>query len=203
MRLILILCIFAGGVCFTASCTPDGGEIARDFLDGLQGGNCDEICQQARETLREWASGTYYEDEEVNCSDPILSRVEPLPSGNYPEDLITPEGYYSRCPSGKEFYHADGTITAILTDTSTEGYFQIERVWEACGTGSRPPEITGSWVVTDNQLCIRFNNFPGFVVCGPYTQMDQGSTIELKYIQYGEVMQTLEIQQENCYLEQE
>ena len=52
---------------------------------------------------------------EVDCSSPLFTRTEPLPSGTHPEGRITTGNNYWGCDGSREYYHADGTFTGRLS----------------------------------------------------------------------------------------
>ena len=144
---------------------------------------------------------------EINCSSPVFTRTEPLPSGTHPEGWITTGNNYWDCDGSKEYYHADGTLTGRFTDTSTEEYKLLLAFWRACRVGTRPPEVAGNWVVVDDNICIRFDITPGIIACGGIISEPDGRSAttggDLEVIQYGRVIDSDYAESDTCYLEQE
>ena len=146
---------------------------------------------------------------EVDCSAPVLTHTEPLPSGTHPEGWITTGNNYWDCDGSKEYYHADGTFTGRFTDTSFEGYNELLTIWRACRVGTRLPEVAGSWVVKNDEdvVCVRFDITPGIIACGDIISEPDGnsSTVggDLEVIQYGQVVDSSYEEADTCYLEEE
>ena len=187
--IVVFLCLPLTG------CGPDGEQLARDFLEGLDSYLYDD------------SYGDFGEDD-VDCSDPILTRTEPLPSGTHPDGWITTRNNYWDCDGSKEYYHADGTFSGRFTDTSFEGYNEFLTVWRACRVGTRLPEVTGDWVVVnDNILCVRFDTTPGVIACSDIVSEPDGNSAatggDIEVIQYGRVIASDYQGADTCYLEQE
>ena len=144
---------------------------------------------------------------EIDCSSPVFTRTEPLPSGIHPEGWITTGNNYWDCDGSREYYHADGTFTGRFTDTDTEEYDFLVDFWRACRAGTRLPGAAGSWVVVDDKMCLRFDIIPGIIICGDIFSEPDGRSAttggDLEVIQYGRVIDSFYAGSDTCYLEQE
>ena len=120
--------------------------------------------------LASCGSGGENPDIEVDCSDPVFTRTEPLPPGTHPEGWVTTGNNYWDCDGEKQYYNADGTYTGRLNDafTRTEEYDLLLTIWRTCRAGLRPPEVSGNWIVVDDTICIRDDASPGFIGCIHY-----------------------------------
>lgn len=108
---------------------------------------------------------TVLTEDEIDCSHPLFTSEEPLPKGSHPEELVL-EGYYWDCQDSREYFHADGSVSAI----AERDYEAEHGFWSVCMIGTEPPEVKGVWVVTqDGQLCARTDTLPGIVVCVDYS----------------------------------
>lgn len=145
---------------------------------------------------------------ELDCSDPVFSRTEPLPSGTHPEGWVTTGSSYWVCDGGREYYHADGTVTGEVTDTFLEELNPLlVAFWNACRVGTRPPELSGNWVVADEALCVRFDITPGIIICADIISEPDGNSVtrggDVRTIQYGQVIESAYEEADTCYLEGE
>lgn len=234
MRTILSLFVV---LLFVVGCTPDGGDIARDFVEGLgdaledefededdekcvEGEDCyeidldlvDEGCElrivngRVREVCADDST-----EEEINCSDPYLTTIEPLPPGRYPAEVITigarieywacydsdiAYAYIPRLSEQNSSFFGlpgeDGVFAGGFIPENIDAgvYGDIVDVWEACRVGTQPPLLEGNWVVTeDNQFCYRQDLLPGLINCYPFDAFpDDPATV--KQIHRGEVVST-------------
>lgn len=108
-------------------------------------------------------------EDEVLCSDPVFSTVEPFPSGGIIlPDLVTPPNSYLQCVdydySLNMRINADGTVNGHYTS----GYKAVLDFWNICGVGPQPPEFSGAWVYYPDYeaACVRDNILPGVIECG-------------------------------------
>lgn len=150
------------------------------------------------------SGGENTDTEQVDCSDPVFTRTEPLPSGTHPEDWITTGNSYWTCGGDKQFFNADGTVTGRLADADTHTTLTI---WRACRRGTRPPEFAGNWVVVDETICIRSDAVPGIIVCTDIFSEPDGVSYtvggDTRVIQYGREVSNSYEESETCYLEEE
>ena len=144
---------------------------------------------------------------EIDCSSPVLTHTEPLPSGTHPQGWITTGNNYWDCDGSKEYYHADGTFAGRFTDTNFEGYNELLTIWRACRVGTRLPEVAGNWIVVNDSICVRFDITPGIIACSDIISEPDGnsSTVggDLEVIQYGRVIESSYEGADTCYLEEE
>ena len=104
-------------------------------------------------------------EDGIDCDDPLFTRKEPLPEETYPEAVVSPAGTYWDCQDSKEYFYADGSVSA----TAKAGYEEEQKFWSVCMIGTEPLEIKGDWVATqDGQLCARTDTLLGIVVCVDY-----------------------------------
>ena len=104
-------------------------------------------------------------EEEINCSDPAFSTVEPLPQGTHPRSWVSLSNNHWNCfELGKTVLRADGTFIRRRDNIDVSQYLAD---WEACGGNTRrPPFFTGEWVITaDDQFCERTDLYPGRLYC--------------------------------------
>ena len=139
---------------FVTSCGPDGGDIARDFVEGLED-VVDDVADEFEEEEQE--------EKEIDCSDPLYSTVEPLPEGNNPLAWESLDNQHWSCRDIEYVLRLDRTFTS----RRKRDFSDHLAVWEACNTGTRrPPYDTGRWTITaDNRYCERFDLVPGRVSC--------------------------------------
>lgn len=147
----------------------------------------------------------YYYEEEIDCSDPAFTRTEPMPFGTYPEEFVTPPGYYWNCDNGDIImYYADGTLFGFI-GTFRQDYSDFSEVWNACRVGSRPPTLRGRWVVrSDNGMfCQRLDITPGALICREASSDGFISTYNfLQYTyRYGTLTGTVIGNSMTCYLD--
>lgn len=189
MRMILSLFLV---LLFVTGCGPDGREIARDFVEGLEDAlELDDV---------------YEEGEDIDCSDPSFTTFEPLPEGRYPEEVTGRGGVgiYWDCAQEILFYYSDGSsygnfigeFDLSTIDEDTYGLLEdvyscraAEKVWPNFGSPYRElPDFAGRWVVTDdNQFCYRINYLPGVINCYPYESFPDGP-VTVEQIHQGEVI---------------
>ena len=189
MRMILSLFLV---LLFVTGCGPDGGDIARDFVEGLEDAlGSDDISEVG---------------EDIDCSDPRFTTLEPLPEGRYPEEVTGTGGVgaYWDCSQEIWGYYSDGSsygnfIGEFYPSTIDEDVYDVleniyscraaERVLPNFGSPYRElPDFAGHWVVTnDNRFCFRTNYLPGVINCYPYESFPDGpATVE--QIHQGEVV---------------
>ena len=223
LSLFLVLLVVTG-------CGPDGGDIARDFVEGLgdaledefedddeecvEGEDCyeidfdlvDEGCElrivngRVREVCADDST-----EEEVDCSHPYLTTREPLPAGSHLEEVITARLgsiEYWECYDSDIAYHPEGVLNGQYVPENMGGIYDgIVDVWLACGVGTEPPQFTGNWIVTNNnQFCYRINHFPGIINCYPFESFPDGPAT-VEQIHQGEVIGRF-VFSDNCTLRQ-
>lgn len=142
---------------------------------------------------------------QVDCSDPALTRTEPLPFGTHPEAWITTGNNYWDCGNGsKQYYHDDGTLTGSPTDT--EEYDLLLTIQKACGADTRHL-LAGDWVVADDTICIRLDIIPGIVFCAEISSEPDGSSYTVEgdtcVIQYGQEVSCNYQEPVTCSLQEE
>lgn len=157
MRTILSLFVV---LLFVVSCTPDGGDIARDFVEGLG-----DVIDDFEENCADCNGDDFEDDEEegIDCSDPVFSTVKPLPEGSNPLVWESLDNQHWSCGGIDYVFRLDGTSTS-----RRKGDFSDHlSAWEACKSETRrPPYGAGRWVITeDNRFCERFDLYPGRVSC--------------------------------------
>ena len=181
MRTVLSLFLV---LLFVTSCGPDGGDIARDFVRGLQ----DALDEYGEEEVIE--PDVFSDDgEEIDCSDPALTIVEPLPSGTYPS-TVGSTFYYWECATFDIAYFPPVSSNSHGTFIGEFYNDAFQDVWQACGVGRQPPSFAGHWVVTENnEFCYRYNALPGAILCYPIENFPSGGTT-LEIIHQGEVVGT-------------
>ena len=145
MRMILSLFLV---LLFVAGCTPEGGEIARNFVEELE-----EVVEELEEEQ---------EEEEIDCSDPLYTTHKPLPEGTNPLAWESLDNQHWSCPGIDFVFRVDGSFTS-----RDKGDFSNRlSIWETCRIGRRPPDNSGQWVITaDDRYCQRFDSQPGSVSC--------------------------------------
>lgn len=147
----------------------------------------------------------------IDCvNDPDFNHVELLPSGTHPDEFITEEGTFLRCEDEDVKYNADGTISGTWTgSTNDEVYTDLRIAEEACDLSTESlPDYVGDWVVTDvttgdleyYDLCLRFDLIPGAIFCQQLSGEDQET---VRKIQYGQVVNTFVVANEECTLQEE
>ena len=186
-----ILLVFAVSL-LTGSC---GEGIGEDIAEGIVKGLYAELYREFSE------EGDLLDDDkltanEVRCSDPLFTRTEPLPAGTHPETFTTPGNSYWECPESNERYHADGRLSGNFTSN----YQEILDFWNICEVGTRPPNVEGNWVVTEDAFfCGRFDLLPGIVICTDTETGENGIVI-----QYGEVIDSFyDDDEETCVFREE
>ena len=181
MRTILSLFLV---LLFVTGCGPDGGDIARDFVQGLD------------DALDEYID----EEENIDCSDPSFTTLEPLPEGRYPRDVYGFGGRLWECSTEVIGYIGNGIfIGQFSLELIGEDFYDLlediyscraaERVLPNFGSPYRElPDFAGHWVVTDDdRFCYRINYLPGVINCYPYESFPDGpATVE--QIHQGEVI---------------
>lgn len=127
---------------FSISCTAILDEVIRDKL-------IDELEED--------------EEEEIEyCYDEYLSLPQ---TGEYPEELITPEDEKWRCSDGSRFqFFADGTF---FLEPSASDRREFREYWEACDVPYDRFGVEGEWIIRrSNHLCYQFYDYtPGLFIC--------------------------------------
>ena len=161
------LVLFILVVSLAASGCVDGGEIAADALEEI-----DRYFEnQFADMYREFAQDTSVADDgvltenEVDCSDPLFTRTEPLPGGITGITPVNPSGTYWRCDDGtQEIYFPNGTLQGFIVDEYLTQ--DVRAFWNQCQVGTQPPDYRGEWrVTTDGYFCVRFDIIPGIALC--------------------------------------
>lgn len=149
--------------------------------------------------------------DDIDCvNDPDFNHVEPLPSGTHPDEFITEEGTFLRCEDEDVKYNADGTISGTWTGSTNDEVYTLLRIAEeACDLSTESlPDYVGDWVVTDvttgdleyYDLCRRLDLIPGAIFCQQLSGEDQET---IRQIQYGQVVNTFVVANEECTLQEE
>lgn len=149
--------------------------------------------------------------DDIDCvNDPDFNHVEPLPPGTHPDEIITEEGTFLRCEDEDVKYNADGTISGTWTGSTNDEVYTLLRIAEeACDLSNESlPDYVGDWVVTDvttgdleyYDLCLRFDLIPGAIFCQQLSGEDQET---VRQIQYGQVVNTFVVANEECTLQEE
>ena len=193
LRTLLILVVL-----FTAGSCGGGEDIAGDALQEgkeMLSGHLADQYRDYSEDGDEDGDGSISPDE-VDCSDHLFTRTEPLPSGFYPQNLVTPGTSYFECSDGDsrsiERYHADGSFESTIIGD----YQDLLDFWEICEVGTRPPNASGNWVVTpDGQSCARIDILPGIILCS------NSEVVEI--IQYGRVIEYIDAPEADCQFRQQ
>lgn len=129
--------------CFViAGCSPDGEEIIKDVIRGLGGIEIDS-------------------EGEYTCRDGNAS----LPAGEHPEDTVTPPEYVLHCDDATYVLFADGTLVGLILPQFPAARARMLAYWQQCKDGTRPPELTGEWVVTETGACMWLDITPGLYFC--------------------------------------
>ncbi len=164
------LVLFILVVSLAASGCVDGGEIAadalREFDTYLESKFADQYLDASPSADAD-GDGRLSEDE-VLCSDPVFTTVEPFPPGGIIDpEYITPLNTYFECFSYSSStnlrLNADGSIDAYYTS----GYQAELDLWNLCRVGPQPPEASGAWryYPSYEAACIRDDILPGIIAC--------------------------------------
>ncbi len=197
LPILLVVAVLLAGGCV------DGGELVRDALR--------EIDRALSGTYAD-LYGEYTDDDEVteddiDCSQPLFTRTEPLPSGTHPAAVITREGEYWDCTEGVEVYNSNGTFAGKITDSEVAQW--ALDFWNVCRVGTRPPDYAGNWIVafydSTDYICGRFDALPGIVFCRSAVLSSDGFSVRLGSggaIQNGIIEETFP-EDEVCHLRRE